>query len=70
MRKKAPKASFAGKQNAINAIVDIALEILKECGSTLAHETSKNYYWHTVADAIDGLLDYLSPEETTISQAD
>jgi hypothetical protein len=70
IRDQVPHVSFAGKQDAMNAIVDIAVEMLESTRSTLAHEIRKSYYWHTLGDAIERIIDRLSPEEIAILQED
>lgn len=45
-----PHVSFARKQDALNAIVDISLEMLESTRSTLAHEIRKSYYFPRLGD--------------------
>ena len=64
------KVSFAGKQDAISAIADIAWVMLEEGGSELASEIQKSFYWGSIGDAVEGIVDSLSPEEIAILQED
>jgi hypothetical protein len=65
-----PHVSFSGKQDAINAIIEIALEVVESEGSTLASEIRKSYYFGGIDDTIKGIIDGFSPEEITILQED
>lgn len=58
IRTLALRLSFAGKQAAMIAIVDIAFKMLDE-GSTLSHEIRKNFRWMDIGDAIEKILDQL-----------
>lgn len=66
IRKQASKVAFEGKQDAMSAITEIALEMLEEGGSTLSSEIRKGYDWATVGNAIEGILDQLSSEEVAL----
>ena len=68
IRAQAYKVSFAEKQDAMNAIAEIALEMLEEGGSTLSSEIRKGFYWDSAGDAIEPIIDRLSPEEISILQ--
>ena len=70
IRAQAYKVSFAGKQDAINAIAEIALEMLDEGGSTLSSEIRKGFYWDSAGDAIERIIDSHSPKEISILQQD
>jgi hypothetical protein len=65
-----PHVSFSGKQDAINAIIEIALEVVESEGSTLASEIRKSYYFGGIDDTIKGIIDGFSPKEITILQED
>jgi len=70
IRAQSNKVSFAGKQDAISAIADIAWVMLEEGGSELASEIQKSFYWGSIGDAVEGIVDSLSPEEIAILQED
>lgn len=70
IRAQAFKVSFAGKQDAINAIAEIALEILDDGGSTLSSEIRKGFYWESAGDAIERIIDGLSREEILVLRRD
>lgn len=65
-----PHVSFARKQDALNAIVDISLEMLESTRSTLAHEIRKSYYFPRLGDTIERIIDGLSRQEIAILQGD
>lgn len=44
--------------------------MLEEGGSTLASEIRKGFYWQSAGDAIERIIDSLSPEEVSILQQD
>jgi hypothetical protein len=67
---KVPHVSFSGKQDAINAIIEITLEVAESDGSTLESEVRKSYYWGAIDDTINRIIDGFSPEEITILQED
>ena len=70
IKTQAKNVSFAGKQDAINAIAEIASEMLEEGGSTLSSEIRKGYYWGSAGDAIEEIIHTLTPEEISILQED
>lgn len=65
-----PYLSFARKQDALDAIVDISLMMLESTRSTLAHEIQKSYYFPALGDAIERIIDRLSRDEISILQRD
>jgi hypothetical protein len=67
---KVPHVSFSGKQDAMSAIVDIALEMLESDASTLASKIRKSYYWHSIGGTLNRIIDGLSPEEISALQED
>lgn len=70
IRAQAYKVSFAGKQDVINAIAEIALEMLEEGGSTLSSEIREDFYWDNAGDAIERIIESLAPEEISILRQD
>jgi hypothetical protein len=67
---QANNVSFAGKQDAITAILEIGLEMIQEDGSTLASEIRKSYSWYGLGNAIDHIVDTLAAEEISVLQED
>lgn len=70
IKKQVNNLSFAGKQDAITAILEIGLEMLLQDGSTLASEIRKSYSWYGVGNAIDHIVDTLTPDELHELQTD
>lgn len=68
IRKVADKVSFAGKQDAISAIIDIALAVVATEGSKLASQIRKNSGMIDFAAAIIGIVDQCSADEIDILQ--
>ena len=69
IKRQARNVTFGDKQDAISTIIDIAHEVL-DGGSTLGSEIRKTSSMLDVSGAIEGILDYLTAEETAILQAD
>lgn len=70
IKKQTNNLSFAGKQDAITAILEIGLEMIQEDGSTLASEIRKSYSWYGVGNAIDHIVDTMTPDELHVLQED
>jgi hypothetical protein len=70
IEKLALSVNLAGKQDATNAILEVGSEMLGEGGSTLSSEIRKGYYWQTLGDAIERIIDSLAPEEMSVLQED
>jgi hypothetical protein len=68
IKKQANNLSFAGKQDAITAILEIGLEMIQEDGSTLASGIRMSYSWYGVGNAIDHIVDTLTPDELHVLQ--
>lgn len=64
--KLARKVSFAGRQDAISAIIDIASEVVGSKGSELASQIRKNSGMIDFHGAIIKVVDYSSAEESGI----
>jgi hypothetical protein len=70
IKKQANNTSFASRQDAIIAILEIGLEMIQEDGSTFALENRKSYSWYGVGNAIDHIVDTLTLDELHVLQED
>lgn len=70
IKKQVQIVSFAGKRDALSTLVDISLEMLESTRSTLAHEIRKSYYFPSLDDTVERIIDRLSKKEVYILQED